>query len=205
MTFLYLLLAVIFLIALILFSSIRIKLEYDNKLSVNIYFGILKIPEKMLNRISAKKDKKTSKETSKSENKKEKKKENTFAQKIKNKGICESFNIFIEFLNPVLKVLLDFCSKVTLNPLIVKIKIANDDAAQTAIEYGKFCSVYYPALKILTSKVNCKNIDSNVFVSYTDRLSEVYLKTQIKIRLIHCLTHAISIIVEFFKLKNKFE
>lgn len=205
MTFLYIVLGIVAFIALILFTNIRFKIEYDGKLDIKFYFGIFKIPEGLIKTASKKEKKQKKTDKSEKKNTEKTKKESKFLKKIKNKGICDSFNILMDFLKPSFKVLLSFASKITVNPLIIKIKIVGDDAAKTAIDYGKFCALYYPALNMFTSKVNCKKLDSNVFVSYTDKNSEVYLKTQIKIRLIHCLTHAISIIVEFFRLKNKFE
>ena len=42
--------------------------------------------------------------------------------------------------------------------------MVGDDAAKLAVDYGKFCAVYYPALELLSYNTKCKNIDSNIFV-----------------------------------------
>lgn len=200
MIFLYILLGIVALIALILFSCIRVKILFDNQLQFKIYLGIIKIPESLFNKEKKKKPK--SKENV--AKKDDKKKENKLLKQAKEKGYYNSFVLFLDFLKPVLKILKSFASKIHINPLVIKIKMVGDDAAKLATDYGKFCAVYYPALEVLNESTQCKNINSDVFVDYTDEKTEFYLKAQIKIRLIHCVTHALKIIKEFFKLKSKF-
>lgn len=205
MIFLYILLGIFALIALILFSCIRVKILFDGDLQFKIYLGIIKIPESLFNKDKEKekKPKKDKKKEVKKAKIADKKKENKLFKDIKNKGFYNSFVIFTDFLKPVLKTLKSFASKIHINPLIIKIKMTGDDAAKLAVDYGKFCAVYYPALELLSYNTKCKNIDSDVFVNYIDEKTEFYIKTQIKIRLIHCVTHALKIIKEFFKLKSK--
>lgn len=206
----YILLAIILIVTLILFTNIRIKIAYqsDNDFDLKFYFGIFKIPASLFDK--KKKDKKPkkaekqTKENKKSEVKKPKK-SNTLMSKIKKKGFYLSFLEVVDFLKPVFAVLNDFSSRVKINPLIIKIKMTGSDAADLAIDYGRLCAVYYPIIELINEKTNCKNIDSNVFVDYISDKSEIFVKTQIKIRVVHCLTHAFKILKEFLDFKAKFD
>lgn len=209
MIFLYILLGIIALFALILFTAIRIKIEFDETLKIRFYFGFIKIPERIFNKkdkkrgkISKKKDKKSS-ITDKTNSKKDKK-SSKLMQNIKKKGYYNSLLEVLDFLKPVLSALENFSSKIRINPLIIKIKMTGSDAAKLAVDYGKFCAVYYPLLNLLQSKTNCKNINSNVFVDYIGEENEIYIKTELKIRLIHLVTNGFKIIMEFIKFKDKF-
>ena len=187
MIFVYILLVILALVLLILFTNIRIKITYQDGFDLSFYFGIVKIPKSLFNK------------------EKKPKNSNKLMDKIKKKGFYLSYLEVIDFLKPVFTVLNSFSSKVKINPLIVKIKMTGDDAAKLAIDYGKFCAVYYPAVELVSEKTNCKNIDSNVFVDYTSNKPEIFVKTQIKIRVVHCLTHSFKILREFLKFKSKFD
>lgn len=209
MIFLYILLGIIALIALILFTGIRIKIEFNENLKIRFYFGFFKIPESFFNKKNKKSDNKSknkSKKDLKSDKKQSKnaKKSNKLMQNINKKGYYNSLLEVLDFLKPVLSTTEDFASKIKINPLIIKVKMTGSDAAKLAIDYGKFCAVYYPLLNLLQSKTNCKNINSNVFVDYICEENEIYFKTELKIRLIHLVTNGFKIIMEFIKFKGKF-
>ncbi|MEE1003491.1 MAG: hypothetical protein U0L17_07110 [Acutalibacteraceae bacterium] len=209
MIFLYILLGIIALIALILFTGIRIKIEFNENLKIRFYFGFFKIPESFFNKKNKKSDNKSknkSKKDLKSDKKQSKnaKKSNKLMQNINKKGYYNSLLEVLDFLKPVLSATEDFASKIKINPLIIKVKMTGSDAAKLAIDYGKFCAVYYPLLNLLQSKTNCKNINSNVFVDYVCEENEIYIKTELKIRPIHLVKNGFKIIMEFIKLKDKF-
>lgn len=207
MIFLYILLAVVAVVLLILFSSIRIKIEFSQNLKLKFYLGFIKIPEKLLKKQkkASKKSKKTAKKTEKKAKIEQKKpKKSKLFENIKQKGYYNSLIEVMDFLKPILAVLESFAAKIRINPLIIKIKMTGSDAADLAIDYGKFCTVYYPLIELIESKTNCKNINSDVFVDYVSNKPEIYIKTELKIRLVHILTHGFKIIMEFISFKEKF-
>lgn len=209
MIFLYILLGFIALLTLILITQIRIKIKFDESFKISFYFGFVKIPEKLFNKKDKTKKKKPKKTNNKAENKakstdKKAKKPSKLMQNIKKKGYYNSLLEVLDFLKPVLSALENFSSKIKINPLIVKVKMTGSDAAELAIDYGKFCAVYYPLLQLVESKTNCKNINSNIFVDYVCEENEIFIKTELKIRLIHLVTNGFKIIMEFIKFKDKF-
>lgn len=205
MIFLYILLGIIAFITILLLCNIKIKIVYAEELNMSFYFGFFKIPTELFKKNNKKKrtDKKPKSEIEQKPKKKPKK--NKLLENVKNKGYYESFVELIDVLKPIFKTLNSFTSKFKINPLIIKIRMTGDDAAKLAIDYGKFCAVYYPLIELINTKTNCKNINSDVFVDYTSNKPEIYVKTQIKIRLIHGVTHSFKILQEFLKFKSKFD
>lgn len=199
MAFALVLLAIVLIILLFLFTSIRIKIKYDNSLLVEFYFGIIKIPDNLLSR-SEKKGKSKNKEKGKSKNKNKK-----IIDIIKRKGFYNSLSELIEFLSPTFKELENFLKKLRIDPLQIDIKMVGDDAAKLAIDYGKFCAIYYPVIKAIETKTSCQNIQSNVYVDYVSDKSEIYFKTELKIRLIHGIISGLKIILLFLKFKENFK
>ena len=199
MIFAFILLSFVFIILLILFTSVKIKIEYNDSLSIDFYFGFLKIPETLFKK-TKKKDKSSNKEKPKSKNK-----SNKLIDKIKHKGVYDSFIEVVEFLSPTFKELKSFLKKLRIDPLHIDIKMAGKDAADLAIDYGKFCAIYYPILNLIESSTICKNIQSNVFVDYIAKKSEVYFKTELKVRLIYGVISGFKIILLFLKFKENFK
>lgn len=200
MIFAFILIFLLGLILLLFLTNVKIKIKYNNDLKIDFYYGWFKIPQSLLNRTQKEEQPKSQTDNSKQE----KKKENKLFNTIKKKGVYESFVEILEFLSPVLKEVHAFLKNVKIDPLKIDIKMVGDDAAKLAIDYGKFCAVYYPVVELVESTTKCKNINSNVYVNYVDKTPSVFIKTEITFRLIFGVVSGIKIINLFTKFKEKF-
>ena len=200
MIFAFILIFLLGLILLLFLTNVKIKIKYNNDLKTDFYYGWFKIPQSLLNRTQKEEQPKSQTDNSKQE----KKKENKLFNTIKKKGVYESFVEILEFLSPVLKEVHAFLKNVKIDPLKIDIKMVGDDAAKLAIDYGKFCAVYYPVVELVESTTKCKNINSNVYVNYVDKTPSVFIKTEITFRLIYGVVSGIKIINLFTKFKEKF-
>ena len=200
MIFAFILIFLLGLILLLFLTNVKIKIKYNNDLKIDFYYGWFKIPQSLLNRTQKEEQPKSQTDNSKQE----KKKENKLFNTIKKKGVYESFVEILEFLSPVLKEVQAFLKNVKIDPLKIDIKMVGDDAAKLAIDYGKFCAVYYPIVELVESTTKCKNINSNVYVNYVDKTPSVFIKTEITFRLIFGIVSGIKIINLFTKFKEKF-
>ena len=156
MIFAFILIFLLGLILLLFLTNVKIKIKYNNDLKIDFYYGWFKIPQSLLNRTQKEEQPKSQTDNSKQE----KKKENKLFNTIKKKGVYESFVEILEFLSPVLKEVHAFLKNVKIDPLKIDIKMVGDDAAKLAIDYGKFCAVYYPVVELVESTTKCKNINS---------------------------------------------
>ncbi len=201
MIFAFILIFLLGLIVLLFLTNVKIKIKYNNDLKIDFYYGWFKIPENLLSRTQKAKQTKSQSENKPKDNEK---KENKLFKTIKKKGVYESFVEILEFLSPVLKEVHAFLKNVKIDPLKIDIKMVGDDAAKLAIDYGKFCAVYYPVVELVESTTKCKNINSNVYVNYVDKTPSVFIKTEITFRLIFGVVSGIKIINLFTKFKEKF-
>jgi len=203
MIFAFILIAILLILALILFTNIKIKIKYYETFNIDFYFGWFKIPQSLFEK--KEKEKKPENEVKNDDKTKNDKPKNKFIDKIKQKGIHQSFLEVIEFLSPVLKEVESFLKRIKIDPLKIDIKMVGDDAAKLAIDYGKFCAVYYPIIELIDSKTKCKNINSNVYVDYVDKSPSIYIKTELKFRLVFGIISGLKIVNLFLKLKEKFK
>ena len=122
MIFLYVLLGIVALISLVLFTGIRIKIEFNDTLKLRFYFGIFRIPESIFNKKNDKSDKNSEKERKKDlktdKNKsKTAKKSNKLMQNIRKKGYYNSLCEVLELIKPIFSAVGDFTSKIRIKPI----------------------------------------------------------------------------------------
>ena len=185
MTALYIILGIFAVISLIVFSSIKIYITYDEQIKLLIGFWFLKfriIPS------YKRKDKKSKKKSDIKPKKKSDKRESL--------QIDEIFNIVrcvLEHLKPVLK-------SVRIKPLKLNVTVADDDAASTAIKVGTINAVVWPFVGWLANTVKVKKQSVNINPDY-DGKSKVDFDTCIFIRLNHIIAAGLGILVGIYKLK----
>lgn len=206
MTALIIILCIIAFIVLLLFMPVRLHGEYDAdfKLSVGyLFFKFTVFPQK-----EKKKKKKNNKslQKSKEENKKTEQKDNKsfFTDIIKEKGIGG----VIGLLKEAVKILKGFLSSVTdhiiIKKLYLKVVIASDNAADTAVQYGYACSGIYPLISFICAAV--KKYKKTEITIYPDfNASEVVIEGEIKvsIKLLFLLKAAVIGVFKSIKLLIK--
>ncbi len=202
--------ALLILILLIFFLPVNVFVSFKNDFFVKIKFAGIKLFE-----IPKEKDKS---KTSKSDKKPEKKS----VQKAEQPVFKQSKELFLflkekyGFFGAVKKVLLflgnilTHIKKLLRHIKIEKIKLAitvsGDDAASTAIEYGKVCSAAYPVLSFLDSfsSISFKQIDINS--DFTENKKEFEFSLNVKLQIIYMLIAAFKIYSEYknFTLKENY-
>lgn len=122
---------------------------------------------------------------------------NKLKHSVKNRGFFETVSqysqIIIELIKEVGK-LLHHCK---VKKLYVKVVCAENDAADTAITYGRCCAVVYPLAGLAGSvmKVKKKGCQIGVFCDYTSGQGSFSLETIISVRLVHVLVALLKIII----------
>lgn len=200
--FLLILAGIIVLILLLLFCPVVIKIEYKDKVKIKAgyLFPVFTIPtekeedpEKAAKK-AAKKEKREQKKQLKEERRRqkyekkhpgaaaaasaepEKKKESPFIQKIKEKGVSG----IIELLKELVRIIGGLLKKITDHLVISKfdlqIAIASEDAASTALTYGRICSGVYPAVSFIKNHVRK--------FRHRIKIAPVFTQTETKVRLV---------------------
>lgn len=109
-------------------------------------------------------------------------------------GLLELLRRFTQAAaGPVKKLL----SHILLYQLELKIVVAEEDAAQTAVRYGYACSVVYTAMGALAAITGCKNHDISVTADFDAQQGHARLMAKLKIRPLFVLTAGVSFALRY--------
>ena len=79
----------------------------------------------------------------------------------------------------------------------VGIALSGDDAASTAVTYGKLCSVIYPAINVITSVMVCKDYHVTIEPVFDiDKDTEVFADIHAYLRPIFAVNEALKAAVK---------
>ena len=190
MTALYIILGIIAFFVIVLSIPVVLDLEYTDAVRCKVSWLFLKFdlypfPEKKKKEEKPKEEKKEEKPEEKKEEKPKPKKENFLKTFYNNQGLAG----VIELLNNCVAALKRLLGNEGENDLrqiravIIKkfrldIHITEDDAAATAIKYGKVCSALYPSLGFICSNMKVKDYKVNVFADYCGEKTTVEFVTK---------------------------
>lgn len=195
---LYIVLGFLFLIALILFSSISVNISINPEISLDLRFWFLKFKIPL-----DKKNKPEKEEKSQSSEEPKPHKKNYFKDSIKNKGIAAT----VTELFDILKVLFSEFDRLLKHLRIKKFKllinVASHDPAVTAVEYGAVCAVVFPAVKLVEDKTKLSRKGTRVTVNsdFNSEKPELIFDAKLKLRVIRILISGLSLLKLLIKLK----
>ena len=188
--------SVLFLLFLVTLFNVYIYAEFVEELSLVIKVAFLEF--KILPQTKTKKPKKSKKKKKKSgkdnkePEKKPEKKVSPFDY-FKQKGLSGIINIIKTVAKFAVDSFKDLFRKITVTYLSLDFKIAGDDAADSAITYGRYCSAVFPALRVILGVVKCEDYDININPDFSDEpKTTVYVKTIAKIRICSIITFVLS-------------
>lgn len=169
---LYIILGILLLLFLFTILNVWVLARYDEELSLFVKIAFVKIqlvPPKPKKK-KKEKPKKPKKEKKKPEEKKpEKKKSSNVMDYVKQKGVSGIINIIKRVADLAVGTLKDLFGKITVTKLSLRLRIAGEDAADSAVKYGQVCSVLYPALKVIGEVVTIEDYDVDVEPDFSDK------------------------------------
>lgn len=184
MTALYIILGIIVFFVLVLSIPVVLDLEYTDSVRCKVSwlflkFDIYPFPEKKKKEEKPEEKKKEEKPEEKKEEAPKPKKENFLKTFYNNQGLSG----VIELLNNCVGALKRFSVRFIRKAVIIKkfhldIHITEDDAAATALKYGKVCSGLYPSLGFICSNMKVKDYKVNVFADYCGEKTTVEFITK---------------------------
>lgn len=184
--------AVIFGLVFILFlfslPKIRVILGYDGELSVKIKFLFFKTD-------AANKDKKKSGKaasTDIAQEKKQKKEKKPLPSFLRNLTFAD----YIELVKIAFR---DFIFRIKIENFDLDAKISGDNAADTAMQYGKISAALYPVAAFLSEKKVLEKTRINVRTDFLSEKSEYRGKAVFYSRLITLIKTAVSAFIYLLK------
>ena len=166
MLWLYILLGIVLFIALVMFIPITLRASYKEEFWCAVYIGFVKL---QLVPAKPKKEKKKKKAKNKLRKPNSLKKRQKKAEPYKKYGIEWLLNLIKKVAELAVSALQDFFSHILVKKLSLSIGVAGDDAADTAIKYGKYCAVVYPAVGTIVRVVKCKGYGVDINPNFSEK------------------------------------
>lgn len=166
MLWLYILLGIALFVALVMFIPITLRASYKEDFWCAVYIGFVKlqlVPAKP----KKEKKKKVKKQTPKTEQ--PKKATEKKPSLIKKYGIEWLLNLIKKVAELAVSALQDFFSHIMIKKFSLSISVAGDDAADTAIKYGEYCAVVYPAVGTIVRVVKSKGYGVDINPNFSEK------------------------------------
>ena len=62
-----------------------------------------------------------------------------------------------------------FFSHLVIGRLFLSVQVAGEDAAETAVTYGRVCALAYPAVNTLVQVARCKSYEVHIFPDFNEK------------------------------------
>ncbi|MBQ3265997.1 MAG: DUF2953 domain-containing protein [Ruminococcus sp.] len=196
---LYIILGILLLILLILLIRVQVFMQYSETVTLSVKVLFVKItllPAKEKKKKPKKEKPKEPKQEQKKPKKEEKEKEKkpSYLSKLKEKkGLSGLLSLFTSLAKIAVGMLKSIFSHIVIKKMDVGIALSGEDASSVAVNYGRLCSVLYPAVNVIASVTVCK--DYNVVVEPVfdpDKPTEVFADVHAYLRLIFVVAAAIK-------------
>ena len=212
MIVLYIILGILLLLFLISLIRVQVFAQYAEDLSLAVKVLFIKI--QILPAKEEKKEKKPKKEKPKEKKpeqkkpkkeEKEKKKKPSYLSKLKEKkGLSGLLSLFTSLAKIAVGMLKNIFSHIVIKKMDVGIALSGEDASAVAVNYGRVCSVLYPAVNVICAATVCK--DYNIVVEPVfdpDQPTVVYADVHAYLRIIFVLAAAIRAAVKILIVRSK--
>ena len=164
MTFLKIFLILTAINTILTMSSVRLRFSYCQELGLKIsylFFSYTVFPKKQKAKEKAAKAKKK-----KRADKEAKKKENLLQTVYHEKGLGGLLHLLQTLAQAAGGALQTLFRHIRAKKLSLHLAVAAEDAAQTAVLYGKVCAVVYPAVSVLASSMKCRHYEVAVVPNF---------------------------------------
>ena len=205
MTALYIILGIIAFFVILLSVKFAVTVHYEDDVAVSVKWLFLKfnILPKKEKEDKPKKEKEKKKKEEKPEEKsevipepKKKKKDNMFVRFYRNRGV----EGVVELLKDTAKAVGGMFGRIgrafTFEELIISLVVGAGDSAETAIKYGKTCSVAFPAMGLIVDTMRVKKYNIEINPDFITGKNIARLHTQISVRPIKLINAVIIVAFE---------
>lgn len=196
---LYIILGILLLLFLITLIKVEVLAQYSETLTLVLKILFVRITlvspdKKPKKKQKDKKPKKDEKPEPKAEPKQKKEKKPTYLSKLKEKkGLSGIVSLFTSLARIAAGALKGLFSHIVIKKLDVGITLSGEDAATVAVNYGRLCSVVYPAVDIITAATVCESYHVGIEPVFDpDRDTEIYADVHAYLRIIFALAEAIK-------------
>ena len=134
-----------------------------------------------------------------------KKKKGAFSNMVTEKGIFGTASFFNNTFKLIIELAGSLTKKMRISKFFAEVKVSGEDAAETAINYGKLSAVFYPACTFLLNKFkHTKKITAVAYPDFDAEKSQVDVKLEFRVAVVWVLLHGLKSAVKFLvsQIKN---
>ncbi len=124
-------------------------------------------------------------------------KNNFFHKTIQEKGALNGTVWLLDILKKTIKRVIELIRKGTIERFSLRVLIAGDDAAETAMTYGAVSSVVYPFVGVLNAMIPIEKQEVRVLAVYENQPSEFACSILLRLRFYRIFGAVISLIKEY--------
>ena len=191
---------ILFFFGILLVSAVKLKIYLSENGYIVIKYLFLRFRYDIYGDNKIKKVKKTSVKAKKRKSTTEPKEKVGYFKKIyTEEGLVEGTVKLLSTIKYIISKILEIISECKVDNLVLKIKIASDDPARTALTYGGVCAVTYPALGILNGMVDIKKQNVSILADYNAKTIEAKFLVIIKLRVFKATKVALSLIKDIIQ------
>ena len=206
----YILLGILALLVLLLIVPVRLRVRYQTELAATLW--VLCVPIRLApqkeqpQKEQPKGEKPKPKQEKKSEKKPKKKKDvlelKRHAKELKQSGVFAAVAWLKEIAALLLKTVDRLLGAITVKRLFARVDIAGEDAAETALSYGKICAAAYPALGIVESKLRVKKQEVTIAPAFC--LEETAFRFDVKLSVCvwKAVIAALALLIGYIKMPS---
>lgn len=211
MVFLYILLAIILLFVAVLSIRVTVQADFEQKFEAELQYLFFKIPlyphqkKEKASKKEKKKPKPKAEEEPKPKNEKKKTdKPNPIVTFIKNQGFDGVLNLISDIGSILTGMFGSIFRHVVFNKLYLNLVIAKNDAASTAIEYGKTCERVFPVMGYICSHMKVQKYDVEITPDFLGYKNEAEFHVRVSFRPIFLTNAAVAMVFKLaFKVGSK--
>lgn len=196
MTALWIILGIFAFLFLLLLCPITLTASYETQLKAKLRFLFFSY------RLAPKKEKKPKKKrkAKKQEEGSPAVQESKLKQLIKERGFAGFLRLMKELAQLLTEAVKDFLRHANVKELDLRVTVAGEDAADTAVKYGYACSVVYPVVSMITALSGCKNYKVSVIPGFREKESSVFCYIKIRFGPIFLVASGFKALHKYFKL-----
>lgn len=185
--------AIVLIIALLLACPVTVSGEYEEELSVTVrylFFRIRVLPQQEKKKAQAEQTEET---------------KNKIREILKKKGVSSLVELLSEAASLAVSVLKRFFSHVHISLFDLFLLVAAEDAAETAVLYGKVCGSVYTAAGAFMQACDCRRFGVSVVPDFQRSKTEARFRFRAWVSLFYILQEGVSALIRAAKLWQKFQ
>lgn len=204
---LYILLGIALLLTLLCFVKLKFEALYSGELTLKLrvlFLTFTLVPaKKKEQKKKVKKSQKTKKQSGKKTEKKDKKP--SYIKKLGDKkGVSGLLSMLSELAKLAGTTLKGLFAKIVIETFDIDVTVVGDDAADTALKYGKICGAFYSAVAVICGTAQCEDYSVNVTPDFDDEAHmKVGADVRFYIRVGYVLKYALGALFKLLVIRYK--